>query len=146
MEITTIIDTLPTLAVNHVQGPHCPCPPHCCAPWVPVAITSIICATILIIAITGISLFFIWKNKEMKAQKQAAAEKRAQEVENRKVEARAKLLEKLLSLKESRTKTENVSKLDSGGCTAYEEALKDELKRFDDTPKSIGNVTHHTKK
>ena len=138
MQITTIIGTLPTLAVNHVPGPHCPCPAPACASWVPVAITGIICATILIIAITGISLFFIWKNKEMKAQKQVAAEKRAQEVENRKVESRAKLLEKLLSLKESRTKTENVSKLDSGGCTAYEESLKDELKRFDDIPKTQG--------
>lgn len=146
MQITTIIDTLPTLTANLVPEPHRPCPAPACASWVPVAITGIICATILIIAITGISLFFSWKNKEMKARKQAAAEKRAHEVENRKFESRAKLLEKLLSLKESRTKTENASKLDAGGCAAYEESLKDELKRFDDAPKNTENMTLHTEK
>ncbi len=147
MQITTIIDTLPALAVNNVPEPHCPCPPPCCASWVPVAITGIICATILIIAITGISLFFIWKSKEMKAKKQAAAVKRVQELEDRKFESRAKLLEKLLSFKESRTKTENANKLDEGGCTAYEESLREELKRFDDTSKTdIENVTPPTQK
>lgn len=144
MQITTVIDMLQIVTVNHVPTIHCPCLPPCCASCVSVAITGIICATILIIAITGISLFFIWKNKEMKVQKQAAAEKRVQEEENRKYESRARLLEKLLSLKESRTKTENASKLDAGGCTAYEELLKDELKRFDDTPETKGKVTPPT--
>lgn len=124
MQITTIIDTLPTLTANLVPEPHRPCPAPACASWVPVAITGIICATILIIAITGISLFFSWKNKEMKARKQAADDKRKHDLEDRKDEVQAQHLERLLKFMESRTTKENAEKLQKTESQDYEQVLK----------------------
>lgn len=147
MKITTIIDTLPTLTVNYAPESYCPFPPPCHESWMPVAITGIICATILIIVLVGMSLYFVWKVKEMKAKKQAAVDKRTQDLEDREFEGHAKLLEKLLSFKESRTKTENVDKLNLEGCKAYEESLENELKKSNgEFLSNTGNGTEPTKK
>lgn len=158
MQITTIIDTLPTIAVNHVSEAHCPCPPPCCAPWVPVAITGIICAAVLIIAIVALVLYYKLKTKESMSQmetsrskweyenaertaKQEAEKtkrawdvedtlkKKEQEIQKQERERREHLIDEYLCFMEELTKKETPSETDMN--------YMNELKQFiNELPKS----------
>ena len=123
MKILTIIDSLQSICLNGVVVTTC----HVDASWTSVAITAIICATILIIALVGILKYFHWKAKEYQVQHEESKAKREQEEEVRRNRQKADLLDKLLKSMESRTKKENAAKLDEKACKDFEDWLNKKL-------------------
>lgn len=133
MKTVTIIDSLQSICMSGAVETPCHCSGLAGASWTSVAITAIICATILIIILVGIFKYFHWKVKECQVQHEEAKAKREQEEAVRRNRQKADLLDKLLKSMEFRTKKENAAKLDEKACKELEDWLNNKL--FEDEKK-----------
>lgn len=139
MKILTIIDSLQSICLNGVVVTTC----QVDASWTSVAITAIICATILIIAFVWIIKHFHWKAKERQVQHEESMAKRELEEEVHRNRQKTDLLDKLLKSMESRTKKENAAKLDEQACKDFEDWLNKKL--IEAEGKCVNNQQDETK-
>lgn len=158
MQITSIIDTLPVLQISSVAENSCACQAQGCQPCAAIAVTGIICAAVLIIAIVALVLYYKLKTKESMSQmetskskwehenaertaKQEAEKtkrawdvedtlkKKEQEIQKQERERREHLIDEYLCFMEELTKKETPSETDMN----YMNELKQFINEF---PKS----------
>lgn len=84
-----------------------------------VGMTFIICATVLVVSIYGISICFAWKIYTEKSRNETALKKWEHEKNARRDKTQADLQNKLLGHLEAMTKKENVDKVDNGNSKTY---------------------------
>lgn len=75
MQITSVIDTLPVLQISSVAENSCTCPAQDCSPCATIAVTGIICAAVIIVAIVAIVMYYRSKAKEWESQLEASMTK-----------------------------------------------------------------------